>query len=352
LELNFRTPGARLIEALAAIYPETVFDDPRTWPRARRLDALLTALIDFLEEPCAGEEKVASYLLNRLASYKQRPLAAYGEAQPLFERGLAICEKAFGPDHPDTATSLNDLAFLLQERGDLAGARPLLERASAICDKTLGADHPDTARNLTNLGSLLRMQGDFVGAQKNYDRALAIFNKAYGPRHPDTASGLCHLGALLEAQDRSESAQTYYEQAQAIYEKTSPDHPDTATNLSNLGRLLQKRGDLEGARSYYERALSIREHALGTNHPDRARSLNDLGLVSNMQGNHAVAWACYKRALEILGGLGIMHSLTQTIARNAYETLGRLKLDEEAAALSKKYALRIKESRPTRPKRR
>jgi hypothetical protein len=50
-------------------------------------------------------------------------------ALPLSERALAISEKALGPEHPDTAMSLNNLALLLMDQADLAGARPLLERA-------------------------------------------------------------------------------------------------------------------------------------------------------------------------------------------------------------------------------
>jgi tetratricopeptide (TPR) repeat protein len=53
-------------------------------------------------------------------------------ARALFELALAIYEKALGPEHPSTATSLNNLAALLQAQGDLAGARPLYERALAI----------------------------------------------------------------------------------------------------------------------------------------------------------------------------------------------------------------------------
>jgi len=37
-------------------------------------------------------------------------------ARPLFERTLAIREKALGPEHPNTATSLNNLAYLLSVR--------------------------------------------------------------------------------------------------------------------------------------------------------------------------------------------------------------------------------------------
>ena len=58
---------------------------------------------------------------------------------------MAICERVLGPDHPQTAASLDNLGSLLQDQGDLAAARPLLERALAICERVLGPDHPQTA---------------------------------------------------------------------------------------------------------------------------------------------------------------------------------------------------------------
>ena len=66
--------------------------------------------------------------MDWLAEYRERLLAAYPAARPLYERALAIREKALGPEHPDTATSLDHLASLLQAQGDLNGARPLVER--------------------------------------------------------------------------------------------------------------------------------------------------------------------------------------------------------------------------------
>ena len=38
----------------------------------------------------------------------------YDYAEPLYERSLAIREKALGPEHPDVAQSLNNLAGLLR----------------------------------------------------------------------------------------------------------------------------------------------------------------------------------------------------------------------------------------------
>jgi Tfp pilus assembly protein PilF len=48
-----------------------------------------------------------------------------------------------GPDHPDTATSLANLAGLIQRQGDFAAARTLSQRALNIREKALGDDHPD-----------------------------------------------------------------------------------------------------------------------------------------------------------------------------------------------------------------
>ena len=102
-----------------------------------------------------------------------RPTLQRGDAAaalPLYERALGIWEAALGPDHPDVAHTLTDIAvihleqvgrgfvtsstaiagwlcglpkkpFTLQGRDDLG--RPLLERALAIQERHLGPNHPD-----------------------------------------------------------------------------------------------------------------------------------------------------------------------------------------------------------------
>ena len=75
-------------------------------------------------------------------------------ARPLFERALAIHEKALGPEHPTTATTLNNFGRLLHAQGDLAGARPLFERALAICEKAFGPEHPNTIHVRDNVAKL------------------------------------------------------------------------------------------------------------------------------------------------------------------------------------------------------
>ena len=58
------------------------------------------------------------------------------------QRALAIREEVLGPEHPDTATSLNNLAGLYYAQGKYSLAEPLLKRALAIREKQLGPEHP------------------------------------------------------------------------------------------------------------------------------------------------------------------------------------------------------------------
>ena len=78
----------------------------------------------------------------------------YAEATAIAERSLAWKEVKLGPEHPDTATSLNNLAVLYDNQGLYAKAEPLYQRALAIREKALGPEHPDTATSLNNLAGL------------------------------------------------------------------------------------------------------------------------------------------------------------------------------------------------------
>ena len=124
----------------------------------------------------------------------------YSKAEPLVKRALAIDEKTLGPEHPDTAQSLNDLAVLYKSQGLYSNAEPLYQRALVIREKALGPEHPDTSSSLNNLAGLYDNQGLYVKAESLYKRALAINEKALGPEHRDTANSLNNLAYLYNKQ--------------------------------------------------------------------------------------------------------------------------------------------------------
>src|SRR5262245_42366906 len=80
----------------------------------------------------------------------------YSDAVTIAQRILALRERALGRNHPDVATSLNNLALLYSSRGRYAEAEPLFQRALAIREKALGRDHPDGVIPLNNLAELYR----------------------------------------------------------------------------------------------------------------------------------------------------------------------------------------------------
>jgi len=130
----------------------------------------------------------------------------YTEAISFAERALAIREAALGADHPDTATSLNNLAVLYESQGRYAEAEQPYKRALAIRESGLGPDHPDTARSLNDLALLSVSQGHYGEAEPLLQRAFAIAESVLGPDHPDTATSLNNLAGLYWLQGRDGEA--------------------------------------------------------------------------------------------------------------------------------------------------
>jgi CHAT domain-containing protein len=88
----------------------------------------------------------------------------YAKAEPLYQRALKIKEKALGPEHPKTATGLNNLARLYETMGDYTKAELLYQRAFKISEKAVGPEHRNTATSLKNLAFVHYHMGDLKEA--------------------------------------------------------------------------------------------------------------------------------------------------------------------------------------------
>ena len=121
----------------------------------------------------------------------------YRDAEGPLTQALALREDALAPEHPDMATSLNNLALLYKTQGQYAKAEPLFERSLAIREKALGHEHPDVATTLNNLAGLYYAQGEYAKAEPLFERSLAIREKALGYEHLDVATSLKNLATLL-----------------------------------------------------------------------------------------------------------------------------------------------------------
>jgi tetratricopeptide (TPR) repeat protein len=325
----------RITARLTAQYPNDG-DDPQSWPLCAQLSPHLRAAK--AEGMSTGPNW--SVLLSRAGSYFWGR-GSFVEAALLVRDALSIREKTLGPEHPDTARSLNDLGLLLQLQDDLVQARPLSERALAIREKVFGPEHPDTAQSLNNLAHVVRLQGDLAEARRLHERALAIREKVLGPEHRHTAESLHNLAALLQVQGDFVGARPLYERALTIREKVlGTEHPDTATAMSNLARLLRATGHVNEAEPLFRKAIAIGEKVLGRDHSLTQQYARDYaGLLLNT-GRAVEALTVAQSTLATHEATaGRNHRWTKMSAHVTADALDALGRAEEAKALREQYAL-------------
>src|SRR5437667_11604507 len=97
----------------------------------------------------------------------------------------------------EVAGSLNNLANVLLNRGDFAGAEACYRDSLKILKKILGNDDFAVATVAGNLGVLLSASGDLNEAETIQRDVLSIRRKQQGSQHPDLVSALNELAMVL-----------------------------------------------------------------------------------------------------------------------------------------------------------
>lgn len=250
------------------------------------------------------------------------------QSQSLHQQALTIREQVFGPDHPETAESLNVLAILSRNQGDYEQAEKYHQQALTIRQKTLGPDHSTTAISLINLGVLYSTQGKYEQAEPLLQQALNINKQLLGSEHPDTLIIFINLAKLYSEQRKYEQAENLLKQTLAISERVlEAGDPLIAHNLNLLASLYYEKEDYRQAEALWKQSLTILEKTLGSEHPAIAERFNNLAKLYFAQGRYTEARSLCKRALNICENvLGSEHP--DTI--NYREHLSRIMSKREA----------------------
>ena len=320
--------------AVAAANAASPYVEFANWPLCERLVAHARAVTslagDWVGAPLAR-------LLNQTGSYLQER-ASYFEAELLYQRSLAIHEKALGPDNPLVARPVNNLALLYQVRGKHDQAEPLYLRSLQLREKAVGPDHPDVGQILNNLATLYDFQGKHDQAEPLYLRSLSIRERALGLEHLDVGQTLNNLAEVYRTQAKYDHAEPLYQRCISIFENAlGPDHPKVTPPLNNLALLYHSQRKYGQAESLYQRCLAIREMALGPDHPELATPLNNLAELYRDQGKYDVAEPLFRRSL-CLGenALGPDHPEIATTLGNLAQLLAQTGRLDEAAILARR----------------
>jgi tetratricopeptide (TPR) repeat protein len=266
-------------------------------------EVTLRALLETVEPGIAagfpGEPTVEAAIRDTLGGsyfYLGEPSLAIRQ----HERAMALRTAALGPDHPDTLTSMSNLAVAYQAAGRAAEAIPLHERELTISRAKLGPNHPDTLKSMSNLATAYRLVGRTSEALPLFERVLARRQASLAPDHPETLVAMNNLAVAYQAAGRPDEARPLLERVlDHSRTKLGPDHPDTLTAMSNLAGASVDAGRTDEALPLLEETLERRRLELGPGHPDTLMTMNNLAAALLRAGRKPEALARFEEVLQL-----------------------------------------------------
>jgi predicted ATPase len=174
----------------------------------------------------------------------------YAAAEKLLKESLEIARSL--EDKRSLAVSLNALAVVMRDKGDLVVSAAMFEESLALW-KELG-DGLAVARGLSNLATVAKSQGNHGQASALYEECLAIFREV-GDR-TGIAWALNHQGDVLREQGDVATARSLYEQSLATFRELN-DRWGIAGSLADLGNLTREQGDYAASDALYRESLAL-----------------------------------------------------------------------------------------------
>jgi tetratricopeptide (TPR) repeat protein/sulfur relay (sulfurtransferase) complex TusBCD TusD component (DsrE family) len=245
---------------------------------------------------------------------------------------LELWKKVLGQEHPNLATSQGNVGTTYGELGQHELALQYKLEALEMTKELLGPEHPDIARSLNNVGFTYGALGNHKEALRYLLEALELWKKVLGQEHPDVATSLGNVGSTYNELGKHELALKYKLEALEMNKKLlGPEHPDVARSLNNVGFTYGTLGNHKEALRYQLEALKLRKKLLGQEHPNVATSLNNVGGTYGDLGQHDKALRYQLEALEMNKKLlGQEHPNVAQSLNNVGGTYNELGKHEEA----------------------
>ena len=227
-------------------------------------------------------------------------LREYNHAKELHKKALAISTNVFGEDHPNVATSYNNLASVYYRLAEYNKAKELHEKALIIRTNNFGEDHADVAKSYSTLAPVYYSMGEYNQAKELHKKALMIRKKIFGEDHVNVAISYSTLAPVHFTIGEYNQAKDLHEKALMIYKKNfDEDHAHVATSLNNLALVNSTLGEYNKAKELQEKALMIRKKVFGEDHANVATSYSNLASVYSRLGEYNQAKELNEKALVI-----------------------------------------------------
>lgn len=121
------------------------------------------------------------------------------EALIYVRHALELWKIIYGPDHPDSITTINNAAVMLQSMKQYHESRIWFEASLAICEEVSGKNSVNTATLLFQTSQALALDKDMRGAVNKMRESYNIFNSILGPEDRNTKEAENWLESLTQS---------------------------------------------------------------------------------------------------------------------------------------------------------
>ena len=181
------------------------------------------------------------------------------EAEHIARHSVADLERAFGPQHPNTAAGYVNLAKILRYRHRFDEAGQALLHAQAIDRQAFAPDHPRIANDLSLQAALAFDRKKYPEAEKLFQQSLAILTQRFPAPQTDIGRATANLAEVYVREKRLTEASNAFDQALTILERTlGPDNPELVPTMEHYSQILRMQQDFAKAASLEARVMKIR----------------------------------------------------------------------------------------------
>jgi tetratricopeptide (TPR) repeat protein len=224
----------------------------------------------------------------------------YDEAEKILLEVMKRNRTILGSEHPDTLTSMADLASTYSSQGRWKEAKELNMQVMDTRKMVLGEEHLDTLSSTANLASTYYSQGQWREAQELDVQVLDTFKRVLGSEHPLTLESMANLASAYWDQGRWKEAEALDVQVMDMRKRVlGKEHPNTLTSMANLASTYRKQGRWKEAEELNMQVMDTRKRVLGEEHPDTLRSIADLGSTYYIQGQWKEAEALDVQVMDM-----------------------------------------------------
>ena len=192
----------------------------------------------------------------------------YQKAASMHRQTWERRKAAIGEEHPDTLTSMANLAATYRNQGRWKEAEELNVGVVETTKRVLGEEHPDTLTSMANLASTYRNQERWKEAEELNVGVMETRKRVLGEEHPSTLISMANLASTYWNQGRwKEAEELEVGVMEARKRVLGEEHPDTLSSMNNLAFTWKGQGQNAKAINLMSECVHLRTRILGANHP-------------------------------------------------------------------------------------